>query len=226
MGFPVFSPLFVPSAKLRIHGPGNARKIPLQKVLSNQLSWDYWPVKLKELAADVSYAQIGETAIDLGGGLAVTSKMLNHSITTLGYRFEYQGKSIVTSYDHEPYGTVDEKTGAGAARKIRRRQKEYLDFIKDADILIYDCMYTEKEYQGSKTGWGHSTYEEGIASARQAGVKTLVCFHHDPARTDRQLDILGRRYRAIAEKPAKKNAESSGCPVALVIAQEGTALKA
>jgi ribonuclease BN (tRNA processing enzyme) len=58
-----------------------------------------------------------------------------------------------------------------------------------ADILIYDAQYTPAEYP-AKVGWGHSTWEAGVALARAAGVSQLVLFHHDPSRTDDGLAAL------------------------------------
>ena len=176
MGFPMFSPIFVSATTLRIRGP--AKDVSLETVFGHQLSYDYWPVRLSDLAAHIEFHEIGETEIDLGDGLVVTSKNLNHPIVTLGYRFEYEGKTIVTAYDTEPYGAGG--SGAEPAEAIRERNERFMEFIKNADVLIYDTMYTDREYLASKKGWGHSTFEEAIRSARRMGVKKLVCFHHDP----------------------------------------------
>jgi ribonuclease BN (tRNA processing enzyme) len=55
-------------------------------------------------------------------------------------------------------------------------------------------MYTEAEYRGevgpSKVGWGHSTWEQGVRVAEAARVGQLVLFHHDPQRTDREVEAL------------------------------------
>jgi phosphoribosyl 1,2-cyclic phosphodiesterase len=236
MGFPVFGPIFVPTTKLRIRGPVNYEDGALKKILSNKLSYDYWPVRLSELAAHIEFGQMKETTLDLGGGLTVTSKYLNHSILCLGYRFEYQGKSIVTAYDTEPFSnpfptdrndqSYDESAALEGAETAREENERFLDFIKYADVLVYDSMYTEKEYRSSKIGWGHSSLEEAIKNSRRARIKKLVCFHHDPGRTDKQLEAIERRYRPLAAKPAKKNAATVEQPVDLIIAKEGTVIKA
>jgi ribonuclease BN (tRNA processing enzyme) len=236
MGFPVFSPIFMPTTKLRIRGPVSYEDTTLEKILSNQLSYDYWPVRLNELAARIEFDQIGETSLDLGGGLTVTSKTLNHSILCLGYRFEYQGKSIVTAFDTEPFNNpfsaepVDPDYDSTAALEGEKAALEenalFLNFIRGANVLIYDCMYTEKEYRASKIGWGHSSFEEAIRNARRAQVEKLVCFHHDPGRTDRQLDAIKRRYYPAAAKPPGKGARGEERPVELIVAREGSLIKA
>ena len=43
-------------------------------------------------------------------------------------------------------------------------------------MVIYDCTYTDKEFEG-KIGWGHSTWQEGVRLSKAANVKNLVIFH-------------------------------------------------
>ena len=62
---------------------------------------------------------------------------------------------------------------------------------RDADVMIYDATYTDKEYydpKSSKVGWGHSTWQEAVKVAKAANAKTLVIFHHDPAHDDAFMD--------------------------------------
>ena len=106
MGFPMFTPIYVPGTKLHLRGPISYEDDSLEKVIGTQLSYRYWPVRQDELAAKIEYEQIKETTIDLGDGIFVTTKYLNHPILCLGYRIEYEGKSFVTIYDNEPFRNV------------------------------------------------------------------------------------------------------------------------
>jgi ribonuclease BN (tRNA processing enzyme) len=205
MGFPMFTPIFIPGTRLRIRGPVSYEDETLESIIGAQLSYRYWPVRQSELAADITYDQLKETHLDLGGGLTVRTKYLNHPILCLGYRFEYEGKSIITAYDNEPFRNVfptdpnDPSYDEDAAREgelaAREENEKILRFFKDADVLIHDTQYTKKEYEAGKIGWGHSSYEHAINSAHKAGVKQLVLFHHDPNRTDQQLEELEVEYR-------------------------------
>ena len=67
------------------------------------------------------------------------------------------------------------------------------EFIRDADLLVYDCQYTLAEYRQSRKGWGHSSMEHAIDVALQNKVKRLALFHHDIQRTDDQLDALSEQ---------------------------------
>jgi len=64
--------------------------------------------------------------------------------------------------------------------------------------LIYDAQYLPEEYP-QKTGWGHSTYEVGTELARAAGARQLVLTHHEPTRSDTEVDAMESRARELFE---------------------------
>ena len=221
MGFPMFSPVYAPDTTLRISGPVSFED-SLENIIKNQLAYRYWPVRARELSAHIEFNQIKETSLDLGGGLTVASKYLNHPILCLGYRFCYNGKSIVTVFDHEPFQNLfssnsektdfDEKEAREGEIVAAEENEKIIRFIKGADIVIYDAQYTQDEYAGH-IGWGHTSYEYAIKTALSANVKKLIFFHHDPTRSDKQLKQFEKFY-------AKK------MPVKIAMAKEGMFLQA
>ncbi|TGV75576.1 MBL fold metallo-hydrolase, partial [Mesorhizobium sp. M00.F.Ca.ET.149.01.1.1] len=64
-----------------------------------------------------------------------------------------------------------------------------LGLIEDADLVIYDCTYTEEEMERYR-GNGHSTWQQGVKLCEAAGARELALIHHDPARTDEELDEI------------------------------------
>ena len=208
MGFPMFSPSYAPGATLRITGPVSSDKESLETIIRHQLSFNYWPICADELSAKITFNQIDETTLDLGGGLTVTSKYLNHTISCLGYRINYNGKSIAAVFDHEPYCGGERFNEAQASEENEKIAR----FFKDADILIHDAQYSQEEFS-THLGWGHTSYDHAVKSAQSAGVKKLVFFHHDPSRTDKQLKKIEKSYAKIS-------------PVKIVMAREGITLQA
>ncbi len=227
MGFPMFTPIFVPGTRLRIRGPVSYEDDTLESIIGAQLSYRYWPVRQSELAAAIEYDQLKETELDLGGGLVVRTKYLNHPILCLGYRFEYGGKSIVTAYDTEPFRNVfptdpgdpnyDEEAAREGELAAKEENEKLLRFFRGADVLVHDTQYTKKEYLAGKVGWGHSAYEHAINAAAKAEVRKLVMFHHDPNRTDDELDALEAGYRRLV---------AGKTPMELVMAREGLTIEA
>jgi phosphoribosyl 1,2-cyclic phosphodiesterase len=204
MGFPFFAPIYVPSTQLRIHGPVTYEEESLKEVLRGQWTYRYFPVRHEELSSQVTYIDLKEGEYDLGQGLRLKTKYLNHPLLCLGYRFEFGGKVLCTAYDTEPfsnlfssdpndpaYDPVMAREGQEAAESENRRIEE---FIRGADLLIYDTQYTQAEYTRGKEGWGHSPIEYAVASACRNKVKRVALFHHDVQRSDAQLDALERPY--------------------------------
>lgn len=205
MGFPFFTPIFIPGTELAIYGPVTYEEDSLDKIVGDQLRYRYFPVRQDELQAKIVYHPLKEGEQDLGGGVMLKTKYLNHPILVLGYRFEYQGKVFCTAYDTEPFRNVfDAKPGdpgydpAAVAEGDLAAQEEnekVLRFFEGADVLVHDAQYTHREYLAGKINWGHSSFEWAINSAHKARVKKLVLYHHDPVRSDAELDELAEKYR-------------------------------
>jgi len=227
MGFPMFTPLFVPGTNVCIRGPVSYNDDTLASIIGDQLSYRYWPVRQSELASHIEFKELKETIVDMGGGLTVTTKYLNHPILCLGYRFEYQGKSIVTAFDHEPFRNLfptnpeDPNYNEAAAEEgeaaAAEENEKIQQFFSGADILIHDAQYTATEFFGRHLGWGHSSFEFAIDSASRAGVKKLILYHHDPNRTDEQLETLEKKHQS----------ENSANPdFSIIMAREGLTVEA
>jgi phosphoribosyl 1,2-cyclic phosphodiesterase len=226
MGFPFFTPIYVPGSELTIYGPVTYEEDTLDKIVGDQLRYRYFPVRQSELAAKINYAQLQECEKDLEDGIIMRTKYLNHPILCLGYRFEYKGKVICTAFDTEPFRNVfdqnkdspdfDEEAFKEGEIVAKQENEKILKYFKDADVVIHDTQYTHKEYMAGKIGWGHSTFEYAINAAHKANVKKLFFFHHDPLRTDDELDKLIAVY---------KNRIKGKSELQIEVAREGLSLE-
>lgn len=204
MGFPFFTPIYIPGTQLKIYGPVNYEDESLEQVVGGQLTYRYFPVRQEELAARIEYVDLKEERLDLGEGIAVTTKYLNHPILCLGYRIEAEGKVLCTAFDTEPFRNVfstnpddpsyDEVMAEEGAQAAREENARIREFYRGADLLIHDAQYTQEEYGTSRRGWGHSPVEHAISSARESEVKRLALFHHEPVRNDGQMDVLAGEH--------------------------------
>jgi len=205
MGFPFFSPIYTEGTRLDIHGPITYEEDTLEDIIGGQLRYRYFPVMHSELSAEINYHDLTECSMDLGDGISIKTKYLNHTLLCLGYRIEYEGKVICTAYDTEPFRNVftsdpladdyDEVAAEEGEAVAREENEKLIDFYRGADILIHDAQYTLQEYNESKTGWGHSAFEHAIDAAIQSEVKTLVLFHHEPERPDSELETIERHHQ-------------------------------
>ncbi len=204
LGLPFFAPIHNPGTRLKIYGPVTCEEDPLEEVIGGQLSYRYFPIRQHELGADIEYIDLKEGKYNLGRGITLIAKYLNHPLLALGYRVEYRDKVLCTAYDTEPFYNVfctdpsaasfDETLAAEGDRAAREENCRMEEFFKDADLLIHDGQYTQSEYESAKRGWGHSPIEYVVEAAKRAKVKRLAICHHDPLRTDSQLDELSQVY--------------------------------
>ncbi len=204
MGFPFFTPIYIPTTKLKVYGPVTYEGDTLETIVGGQLTYRYFPVRNAELAAAIEYIDLKEGTFDLGDGISLTTKYLNHPILCLGFRFEFNGKVFCTAYDTEPFRNIFctdpddpsfDEAMASEGELVAQEQNGLLEnFFAGADLLVHDTQYTDEEYVTSKLGWGHSSFEHAIAAAERGGVKKLALFHHEPVRNDEQMDLCAAKY--------------------------------
>jgi phosphoribosyl 1,2-cyclic phosphodiesterase len=178
-GLSLFAPLYAAGNRVRIHGmPPDGRT--LKETFETLIAPPYFPVPIAEAKAAVEYVELDGTPVDFGH-VSVRTLPLNHPGGSTAFGVDRGSRRIVYATDHE-HG--DPATDAA-----------FQAFVRGADVLIYDATYLPEEYEAHR-GWGHSTWEQGVAVARAAGVGKLVLFHHDPDRDDDDLDALLGRARA------------------------------
>ncbi len=200
-GFPFFVPAFIPGNRLFIYSIH-----PLEKSLTEQQRPLNFPVSLSYMQADIQFIPIQEGQPFTVKGMKINTIHNAHPGVAYSFRFEDRHSAFVYANDAE-YRNLDQNS-------IR----PYLEFFKDADALVFDTQYTLTDVWQLKEEWGHSSAMIGVDMARQAGVKRLLLFHHDPTNTDAQLQEI--QQRAIAYQA--QDASLPTCEV--LIAYEGLAL--
>ena len=177
-GLPFFKPFFKPQNRFRLWAGHLAEGMTLRRVLGEFMMSPLFPVPPQVFRARMEYREFkaGDT-LRPADGVAVRTTALNHPDGATGYRVDYGARSIcyLTDTEHVP-GALD---------------RNILALIAGTDLVIYDSMYTDAEYD-TYVGWGHSTWQEGVRLCRAAGAKRLAVFHHDPEHDDEMLDGIAR----------------------------------
>jgi ribonuclease BN (tRNA processing enzyme) len=184
-GLGFFSPLWRAGWELRFWGPPSTTATLRQRV-SRYLSPPLFPIGLSEAPAEAVFEDAPREPWRLGSAV-IEAQTVEHRGPTLGYRIEEEGQVLAYVPDHEPYLT--------AALDDEPRWISGWALAAGADLLFHDSQYTEEEYS-QRVGWGHSAVHHAAAFARAAGVRQLAMFHHDPMRSDRELEEL---YDQVAE---------------------------
>lgn len=159
--------------------------LPGVKIAENDM-----PVKIgipmSALTAEITIHEISEEIIQVGQIVVDWQEQVYHPGGSVRYGLYIDGKRIVYAADVKLDRIFQENPKNEETKAL---SEGYLSFINNADLLIADGQYTEEEY-ADKIGWGHSSIPVVIDTARQAGVKRLAIFHHDPLHSDSFLDDM------------------------------------
>ena len=192
-GLPFFSPIFIPGNDITLYGGLDpVTNEGIERALGVQLQYSYFPIREAELNANIHYNTIKPGESISIGNAKITPILLSHPVLNFGYRIDCDGQSIFFTGDYEPvfniYDPNDNEYNEYQSF-IDVKQAEIILAMKDVDALIIDSSYTSEEYIAKK-GWGHGTYDSAINLASMANAKRLFFTHHEPTRTDIQLEHI------------------------------------
>jgi phosphoribosyl 1,2-cyclic phosphodiesterase len=190
MGFPFFGPAYVPGTTIRIHGCHDV----VEHAFRLQQAAPCFPVDFSQLAANIEFVRLVPDKPTLVSGLTVTPHLQLHSGDSFGFRFEFEGKSVIYSTDSE--------------HKLENRAEAegFADFFRGADVVIFDAMYALAEAISVKADWGHSSNIVGVELCQMARAKHLVLFHHEPANNDATLESLLKEAKRFEELTRSEHA--------------------
>ena len=190
-GLPFFGPIFQRGNHFGIWGM-RSMETSIDRIVRDQMNPVVFPVTFEQLDAVIDFHEIGEESREIDG-FVVQAIQVRHPGGALGYRFTERGEgagALVYVSDNELNERVPYDNGAST-------RDEIVAFARGASVLVHDTMYTIEEYDHHR-GWGHSTYHEAVDLALDAGVETLVLFHHKPERTDDEVDERLAECRSYA----------------------------
>jgi phosphoribosyl 1,2-cyclic phosphodiesterase len=186
-GLPFFAPIYESRCRLRVLGSEGARN-RLESALTGQMESTYFPVPFSKLPSNIEIEELHDFNFAIGPTL-VSAHRANHPGFTVGYRLFSPDGVICFFPDTEPRQGGDDR--------------DMIEFIRDADVLILDSQYDREEYK-THTGWGHGCVDDSVALALKAGVKKLVLFHHDPDHNDKKIDSFVTYARKLVKKAGGK----------------------
>lgn len=191
LGLFVFPLFYCPGAKIHIYGETRCG-VPFRKQLETLVGPPYWPVGFPDFQADVTFHEIGPgQVIPLHGGRTVRTMRSNHPNQGLLCRLDGRERSVAYTLDCE------------LTEGLRPR---LVDFCRDAGVLIWDANFTTQDLS-CHLGWGHSSWDQGIALARDAGAGLLLLAHYNQAYTDDFLQEWERLLQSPSVRFAREGME-------------------
>jgi phosphoribosyl 1,2-cyclic phosphodiesterase len=190
MGFPFFTPAYVAGNRIIIHS-GHA---DAEFALRRQQQAPSFPVDFEALGASIEFQHHVPDTEYAVAGMKVRTMLQFHTGDSYGWRFEYGGKAIVYSTDSEH-----------RVEDMAMRQR-FADFFHDADLVIFDAMYSLADAISIRADWGHSSNIMGVELCQLARARRLCLFHHEPAYDDAQIATVldeTRRFEEITREDHK-----------------------
>jgi phosphoribosyl 1,2-cyclic phosphodiesterase len=213
-GFPFFGPAYQQNTTLYVYCPEKDEEN--YRLLSGQMSNAYFPVGFAELGAKIVPRHFNGDTVK-AGSFTVRQFSQKHPGGSLGFRFEYNGASVVYATDSELDQVIDKPAAAAENPTAQRKlPKDLVKAVNGADLLICDAQYLDEEYE-QKTGWGHPRATTCVDLGGAAKVKQLALTHHDPMHSDMQVDL---KIAACSER-----ADALGFGMQVFGAREGIELK-
>jgi phosphoribosyl 1,2-cyclic phosphodiesterase len=199
MGLPFFAPAYIPGNRVRIYGSHPW----LESALRRQQDEPSFPVDFSFLKADIEFVHLVPEKPHEVAGMKVTTMLQRHAGDSYGYRFEANGRSIIYTTDSEH--KLDDPMETDS----------YVAFFRNADVVIFDAMYSLADAISVRADWGHSSNVVGVELCQMAGVRHLCLFHHEPAHSDQAIDAVLSDTRRLEE------ITRSGTPLKVTAAYDG-----
>ncbi len=187
LGIPFFVPFYIKGNQFTVHSP-----LPdIKERLEGQQNFEYFPIPFSIYGSDIGFVILENKTEHKIGDMTITWKTMYHPGKCFAYRVDYKGKSVVyaTDAEYKKLGSSDLKPA--------------FEFFRDADLLIFDSMYTFSEGL-EKEDWGHSSTFIGVDLAVEANVKQIAFFHHEPTYNDAKLVDIFRQTEKYLKLVAPK----------------------
>lgn len=179
-GYPFFKPIYQAGRRIRVFTSSAGNHGQLCSLFS-QIDGANFPVKESELPSKSECIMQNIESVLAEDGVDLRRARLNHPGGGLAYRIEEDGVSCAYITDNE----------LQPPHRPATSYDQWVEFCQGVDVLIHDAQYQESDLP-EKHGWGHSLVTQVRQLALDARVGCLVMFHHDPDRSDAEIDFIQR----------------------------------
>jgi ribonuclease BN (tRNA processing enzyme) len=197
-GLPFFAAGDRPDSRVDVYLPAQG---DAEEVLARFMSPPHFPITPSELRGGWTFRGLEPGRHCIEGFEVLALEIPHKGGRTFGYRISDGRATVAYLSDHCPTRLGPGPDGRG------ERHAAALELVRGCDLMLHDAQYTDEELP-RKAAFGHSSAGYAAALAAEAGVRQVMLFHHDPNRTDVEVDGILAGW--------------SGAPVRLAAAAEGT----
>ncbi|MGE0832762.1 MAG: response regulator [Simkaniaceae bacterium] len=198
-GFPFFGPLYKKNCNVVVWAPVGFEK-STKELFTNMLAYAYFPVRLDEMKAKVTFKELRDNRPVSIGNIIVDCHFTNHPGPTVGFKIKSPNKTIGYITDNEVlFGYHGHPNEIHLKHPLLEPHLHLIDFLKDCDTIVHEAQYFPEEYY-RKTGWGHSSIPNATVLMKYTGCKDWIVTHHDPNHKDNDLQVKLQLHHDIIEE--------------------------
>jgi len=201
-GLPFFPPGYHPDAKVTLLLPEQGEDA--EELLGRAFSPPHFPIWPRQLGDGWTFDSLKEGEHDLEGFSVLAREIPHKGGRTFGFRITDGASSIAYLSDHSP-------VAYGPGPGFGPYHEAAVTLASNVDLLFHDSQHTAAEF-GAKSFMGHSAVDYAVGLGREAGAGKVMLFHHDPPRTDGELDAIVESWRGA---PVPVEAATEGVTITL-----------
>ena len=191
-GFPFFTPIYQPDRPVHMFPTLHKKNVVLSSLI-DQMDGAHFPITPDQVPSNFNFVTENPLEFLESNGFHMELVPMNHPGKAFGYKIKIDDKIICYFTDNE----IDPPYEKSIELDVLTEK------CRNADILIHDAQYIEADMP-LKHGWGHSLISQVTKLGESAEVKNLVYYHHDPERSDDDIDA----ELETASKTLKENGSS------------------
>jgi phosphoribosyl 1,2-cyclic phosphodiesterase len=184
-GMPFFRSGMLEGHRVDVYLPEQG--VEAEDLLARAISPPHFPIRPKQLGDGWTFHTIEPGSYEFEGFTVEAREIPHKGGRTFGYRIGDGSGTIAYLPDHNPISLGAGPDGTGVYHEAA------LALARDADLLVHDSQHTAAELP--QLGFlGHSAVEYSVALAEHAGARQVALFHHDPWRSDADIDGFVARH--------------------------------
>jgi phosphoribosyl 1,2-cyclic phosphodiesterase len=183
-GMPFFRSGLLPGHRVNVYLPEQGENA--EELLARVISPPHFPIRPRQLGEGWTFNSLSPGHYEFEGFSIDAREIPHKGGRTFGFRVSDGTATVAYMSDHSPISLGPGPDGLGEYHEAA------VELARDADLLVHDSQHTAAELP-RLAFLGHSAIEYVVGLAQHAGVKAVALYHHDPWRTDDEIDELAAK---------------------------------
>jgi phosphoribosyl 1,2-cyclic phosphodiesterase len=183
-GMPFFRSGLLPGHRVNVYLPEQGENA--EELLARVISPPHFPIRPRQLGDGWTFNSLSPGHYEFEGFSVDAREIPHKGGRTFGFRVSDGTGTVAYMSDHSPISLGPGPDGLGEYHEAA------VELARGADLLVHDSQHTAAELP-RLAFLGHSAIEYVVGLAQYAQVKGVALYHHDPWRTDDEIDELAAK---------------------------------